>query len=271
MADNARRDTPARLARNAGWWSGGRAHVAEDEAVAFQGRTGDDGDRRAESGQSHTNVWNSPFSPQGSAPDGNSARSSSSQGRPASSAGTCEGSTQVTTALTPASSISWARTSVGRSQSGKRARTPSPRAPARVRADVREEEITEDDLVDSSIGGLCKCTAHRVLVAVVGARRRQFNEMQWQSESFSLRGHQGSAHCVHRHAIRRCIHRDEEADDLHVAFLSHRSECERTVLAAAPTHPGTAHGTIQCEIWTLPTRRAYRGATVPPNAGSMTE
>ena len=77
-------------------------------------------------GASQTKVWNSPRSPQGSTPSGSSARRSASKGRPAKAAGSTAGSTQVSTARTPASSISRASRSVGSSQSGKTGLRPVP-------------------------------------------------------------------------------------------------------------------------------------------------
>jgi 4-amino-4-deoxy-L-arabinose transferase-like glycosyltransferase len=77
-------------------------------------------------GASQTKVWNSPRSPQGSTPCGRSARRSASNGRPAKLAGSTVGSTQVSTARTPASSISRARRSVGSSQSGNTGVRPVP-------------------------------------------------------------------------------------------------------------------------------------------------
>lgn len=77
-------------------------------------------------GASQTNVWNSPRSPQGSTCSGSSARSSASKGRPAKLAGSTEGSTQVSTARTPASSISRARRSVGSPHSGNTGVIPVP-------------------------------------------------------------------------------------------------------------------------------------------------
>jgi 4-amino-4-deoxy-L-arabinose transferase-like glycosyltransferase len=77
-------------------------------------------------GASQTNVWNSPRSPQGSTPCGRSARSSASNGRPAKLAGSTAGSTHVSTARTPTSSISRASRSVGSPQSGNTGVMPVP-------------------------------------------------------------------------------------------------------------------------------------------------
>src|SRR6266511_272317 len=52
-------------------------------------------------GASHTNVWNSPFSPHGSTPSGRSARNASSNTRPANEGSRARGSMHTTMALTP--------------------------------------------------------------------------------------------------------------------------------------------------------------------------
>jgi len=77
-------------------------------------------------GASQTKVWNSPRSPHGSTPRGRSARRSASKGRPTKLAGSTFGSTQVSTARTPASSISRASRSVGSPHSGNTGAMPVP-------------------------------------------------------------------------------------------------------------------------------------------------
>jgi 4-amino-4-deoxy-L-arabinose transferase-like glycosyltransferase len=77
-------------------------------------------------GASQTNVWNSPRSPQGSTCAGRSASSSASNGRPTKLAGSAAGSTHVSTARRPTSSISRARRSVGSPHSGNTGTMPVP-------------------------------------------------------------------------------------------------------------------------------------------------
>jgi glyceraldehyde 3-phosphate dehydrogenase len=77
-------------------------------------------------GPAETQVWNSPFSPQGSTPGGNSASSVRSNARPAKLAGSLRGSTQVKCALRPPAIISSASARVSRPHRGNSGAIPDP-------------------------------------------------------------------------------------------------------------------------------------------------
>src|SRR5581483_7483759 len=76
-------------------------------------------------GPAWTNVWNSPFSPQGSTELGRSASRARSKARPANDPSSLRGSTQIRFASKPASMKSRASFAVSRPQIGKRPRRPT--------------------------------------------------------------------------------------------------------------------------------------------------
>src|SRR5262249_61013526 len=81
---------------------------------------------RSNIGPAVTQVWNSPFSPQGSTSRGSASRKRASQDSPAKKGESRRGSTQTTVARRPPASISFASRRVSRPQSGKTGSTHDP-------------------------------------------------------------------------------------------------------------------------------------------------
>ena len=75
--------------------SGAQAAIGEHKTIAFRHLAHLDSSGWLNIGPSNTKVWNSPFSPHGSMPDGMLSSSDGVNSRPANPAGSTRGSTQV--------------------------------------------------------------------------------------------------------------------------------------------------------------------------------
>jgi hypothetical protein len=101
-------------------------HVAEHHPVALHNSPSLIAIGRANIGPAETKLWNSPFSPHGSAVAGKSASSRSSSRRPTRPASICAGSTAVKCATIPLAIISRASRAVSRPHSGSSGSMPMP-------------------------------------------------------------------------------------------------------------------------------------------------
>ncbi len=211
-------------------------------------------------GASHTKVWNSPFSPQGSAVGGSAARSSASNARPAKAGASCCGSTHVSTAA-HARLDHLERERVGglvpqREHGADRRGREHLLA---VGADVGEEEVAEDHAGHAVGHRGVDGFGHEPLVLGVRARPRQLHHVHGQVESVGLGQQQLAPDGVHRDPIGVGVHRAQEADDVERGILAGAVQRERAVLAAAPAHP-RALGHVAA--------RRYRSRVAPGRAAN---
>jgi len=133
----------------------------------------------------------------------------------------------------PAAIISRAKLSVGRCQSDTR--SVEGRFP--VGADVGQEKVAEDHVLDARRCCLRHRRRHLRFVDLVRARRRDLDDPQRKAQPVGLRLEQRPAHGVHGDAVGVGIHRHQQRRHVDVEVLASSVEGEGAVLAAAPAHP----------------------------------
>src|SRR6185437_2866843 len=86
--------------------------------------------------------------------------------------------------------------------------------------------------------------AHRLLVRLIRTWRRNRHLHQRQARRFSLHVQQPLAHRVHRHALKRLVHRRQQRRHLEIAAPPHHFQRPRAILAAAPGKPSLRPRTL---------------------------
>jgi len=185
-------------------------------------------------GPSKTKVWNSPFSPQGSAVGGRSRKKESSSSRPAKLGSRTLVSMQAAMAR---KCCSWKRrinrayraSRWGKARSCRCGRGFSRGRHASFRGRCRRRRLSDALDVEETEGFF-----HARFVDGIDALRRDKNFVKRQADGLSLPLEKFTADAVHGDAVIAFCNRGEKSDDLELLLLEHRVQRHGAVFAAAP-------------------------------------
>ena len=107
-----------------------------------------------------------------------------------------------------------------------------------IGADVFEEKVAEDDVINALVARTSHRFAHGLFVGFVWARRWDWDFDERQAGGFSLEFEQRLADGVHGDAFMRAVDCGEQRGDFELPRLARQVERPGTVFAAAPCEPG---------------------------------